>query len=69
VFRRITIREHERIAAISHMHTLQPHAHRSHVCQQVDDSPNPLKFNQVFHIIQEGNDFWCHNDIFNLNYG
>eukprot|EP00461_Guttulinopsis_vulgaris_P002920 UN02921 len=32
------------------------------------DSDAPIKFNQVWHLLQEGNAFWIHNDIFRLNY-
>ncbi|KAI0296876.1 nuclear transport factor 2 [Russula brevipes] len=35
----------------------------------VDDSPNPLQFSQVFHLIPEGGSFYVFNDIFRLNYG
>ncbi|KAF7330396.1 Nuclear transport factor 2 [Mycena venus] len=34
----------------------------------VDDSPNPLQFSQVFHLIPEGNSYYVFNDIFRLNY-
>ncbi|KAI0274368.1 nuclear transport factor 2 [Russula aff. rugulosa BPL654] len=35
----------------------------------VDDSPNPLQFSQVFHLIPEGGSYYVFNDIFRLNYG
>jgi len=35
----------------------------------VDDSPNPLQFSQVFHLIPEGGSYYVLNDIFRLNYG
>ncbi|KAJ7032507.1 hypothetical protein C8F04DRAFT_1107065 [Mycena alexandri] len=34
----------------------------------VDDSPNPLQFSQVFHLIPEGGSYYVFNDIFRLNY-
>lgn len=34
----------------------------------VDDSPNPLNFSQVFHLIPEGSSYYVYNDIFRLNY-
>ncbi|KAJ7674396.1 hypothetical protein B0H17DRAFT_1081888 [Mycena rosella] len=35
----------------------------------VDDSPLPLQFSQVFHLIPEdGNRYYVFNDIFRLNY-
>ncbi|KAJ6582828.1 hypothetical protein B0H10DRAFT_2235120 [Mycena sp. CBHHK59/15] len=34
----------------------------------VDDSPNPLQFSQVFHLIPEGGSYYVYNDIFRLNY-
>ncbi|KAJ7178652.1 hypothetical protein C8R43DRAFT_974122 [Mycena crocata] len=34
----------------------------------VDDSPNPLQFSQVFHLIPEGESYFVFNDIFRLNY-
>ncbi|KAJ7491239.1 hypothetical protein FB451DRAFT_1022737 [Mycena latifolia] len=34
----------------------------------VDDSPNPLQFNQIFHLIPEGGSYFVFNDIFRLNY-
>lgn len=39
---------------------------------KVDDTPNPLKFSQTFHLIPTDpnmQDFWVHNDLFRLNYG
>ncbi|ESK94268.1 nuclear transport factor 2 [Moniliophthora roreri MCA 2997] len=35
----------------------------------VDDSPNPLQFSQVFHLIPDGGSYYVLNDIFRLNYG
>jgi len=35
----------------------------------VDDSPNPLQFSQVFHLIPEGGSYYVFNDIFRFNYG
>lgn len=35
----------------------------------IDDSPNPLQFSQVFHLIPEGGSYYVFNDIFRLNYG
>jgi len=35
----------------------------------IDDSPNPLQFSQVFHLIPEGGSYYVLNDIFRLNYG
>jgi len=35
----------------------------------VDDSPNPLQFSQVFHLIPEAGSYYVLNDIFRLNYG
>jgi len=35
----------------------------------VDDSPNPLQFSQVFHLIPDGSSYYVLNDIFRLNYG
>jgi len=35
----------------------------------VDDSPNPLQFSQVFHLIPDGGSYYVFNDIFRLNYG
>ncbi|KZP23574.1 NTF2-like protein [Athelia psychrophila] len=35
----------------------------------VDDSPNPLHFSQVFHLIPEGGSYYVYNDIFRLNLG
>ena len=38
--------------------------------QQVDDTPNPLHFSQVFHLIPgDGGQYWVHNDQFRLIYG
>jgi len=34
----------------------------------VDDSPNPLQFSQVFHLIPDGGSYYVFNDIFRLNY-
>lgn len=37
----------------------------------VDDSPNPLKFSQVFHLAPDPanpTSFWVRNDMFRLNY-
>ncbi|KAK7035769.1 nuclear transport factor 2 [Favolaschia claudopus] len=34
----------------------------------VDDSPNPLQFSQVFHLLPEGGSYYVFNDIFRLNY-
>ncbi|KAJ7219975.1 nuclear transport factor 2 [Mycena pura] len=34
----------------------------------VDDSPNPLQFSQVFHLIPDGGTYYVFNDIFRLNY-
>jgi len=34
----------------------------------VDDSPNPLQFSQVFHLIPDGSSYYVYNDIFRLNY-
>ncbi|KAJ7052535.1 nuclear transport factor 2 [Mycena amicta] len=34
----------------------------------VDDSPNPLQFSQVFHLLPEGGTYYVFNDIFRLNY-
>ncbi|KAF8061609.1 nuclear transport factor 2 [Lyophyllum atratum] len=34
----------------------------------VDDSPNPLQFSQVFHLIPDGASYYVFNDIFRLNY-
>ncbi|KAF7353686.1 Nuclear transport factor 2 [Mycena venus] len=34
----------------------------------VDDSPNPLQFSQIFHLIPEGGSYYVFNDIFRLNY-
>ncbi|KAF5324542.1 hypothetical protein D9611_004249 [Ephemerocybe angulata] len=34
---------------------------------QVDDSPNPLAYNQVFHLVPEGTTYFVLNDIFRLN--
>jgi len=34
----------------------------------VDDSPNPLQFSQIFHLIPEGGSYFVFNDIFRLNY-
>ncbi|RDB24220.1 Nuclear transport factor 2 [Hypsizygus marmoreus] len=34
----------------------------------VDDSPNPLQFSQVFHLIPDGASYYVYNDIFRLNY-
>ncbi|KAJ7243372.1 nuclear transport factor 2 [Mycena haematopus] len=34
----------------------------------VDDSPNPLQFSQIFHLIPEGGSYYVLNDIFRLNY-
>lgn len=36
--------------------------------EMIIDQDQPLKFNQVWHLLQEGNAFWIHNDIFRLNY-
>jgi len=37
---------------------------------KVDDSPNPIKFSQLFHLLPgDNNSFWVHNDMFRLNYG
>ena len=36
----------------------------------IDQDSNPVKFAQTFHIQKGGNFGWyCHNDIFRLNYG
>ncbi|KAG7086514.1 Nuclear transport factor 2 [Marasmius oreades] len=35
----------------------------------VDDSPNPLQFSQIFHLIPDGQSYYVYNDIFRLNYG
>ncbi|KAL0574579.1 Nuclear transport factor 2 [Marasmius crinis-equi] len=35
----------------------------------VDDSPNPLQFSQIFHLIPDGGSYYVYNDIFRLNYG
>ncbi|KAL0947502.1 hypothetical protein HGRIS_013602 [Hohenbuehelia grisea] len=35
----------------------------------VDDSPNPLQYSQVFHLIPDGGSYYVLNDIFRLNYG
>jgi len=35
----------------------------------VDDSPNPLQFSQVFHLIPDGGSYYVFNDMFRLNYG
>lgn len=37
--------------------------------QLIIDEGQPLQFNQVWHLLQEGNTFWIHNDIFRLNWG
>ncbi|KAI1784237.1 nuclear transport factor 2 [Ganoderma leucocontextum] len=34
----------------------------------VDDSPNPLQYSQIFHLIPEGGSYYVYNDIFRLNY-
>nr|GAT60892.1 nuclear transport factor 2 [Mycena chlorophos] len=34
----------------------------------VDDSPNPLQFSQVFHLMPESGTYYVFNDIFRLNY-
>lgn len=34
----------------------------------VDDSPNPLQFSQVFHLIPDSGSYYVYNDIFRLNY-
>ncbi|KAJ7349085.1 hypothetical protein DFH08DRAFT_135186 [Mycena albidolilacea] len=34
----------------------------------VDDSPNPLQFSQIFHLMPEGGSYYVFNDIFRLNY-
>lgn len=34
----------------------------------VDDSPNPLQFSQVFHLMPDGGTYYVLNDIFRLNY-
>ncbi|VDB83265.1 unnamed protein product [Peniophora sp. CBMAI 1063] len=34
----------------------------------VDDSPNPLQYSQVFHLLPEGGSYYVYNDIFRLNY-
>ena len=39
---------------------------------KIDDSENPIKFSQIFHLIPTDtklSSFWVHNDIFRLNYG
>lgn len=39
---------------------------------KVDDTPNPIKFSQVFHLVASdpsGKAFWVSNDLFRLNYG
>ncbi|ETW85345.1 hypothetical protein HETIRDRAFT_432146 [Heterobasidion irregulare TC 32-1] len=35
----------------------------------VDDSPNPLQFSQIFHLIPDAGSYYVFNDIFRLNYG
>eukprot|EP00747_Dinoflagellata_sp_TGD_P164632 gnl/TRDRNA2_/TRDRNA2_184825_c0_seq1.p2 gnl/TRDRNA2_/TRDRNA2_184825_c0~~gnl/TRDRNA2_/TRDRNA2_184825_c0_seq1.p2 ORF type:complete len:147 (-),score=21.18 gnl/TRDRNA2_/TRDRNA2_184825_c0_seq1:188-574(-) len=35
----------------------------------VDDSPNPLKFAQIFHLAQANGNYFCLNDMFRLNIG
>ncbi|KAN0075441.1 nuclear transport factor 2 [Tylopilus felleus] len=35
----------------------------------VDDEPNPLSFSQVFQLVNDGNTYYVHNDIFRLNVG
>eukprot|EP00389_Voromonas_pontica_P000830 GDKH01001233.1.p1 GENE.GDKH01001233.1~~GDKH01001233.1.p1 ORF type:complete len:127 (+),score=32.12 GDKH01001233.1:140-520(+) len=37
----------------------------------VDGETNPLKFAQVFHLVQNANGqgYYCHNDLFRLNIG
>ena len=34
----------------------------------VDDSPNPLQYSQIFHLIPDGGSYYVYNDIFRLNY-
>eukprot|EP00993_Chasmostoma_nieuportense_P005062 NODE_5701_length_622_cov_321.931313_g5537_i0.p2 GENE.NODE_5701_length_622_cov_321.931313_g5537_i0~~NODE_5701_length_622_cov_321.931313_g5537_i0.p2 ORF type:complete len:122 (-),score=35.93 NODE_5701_length_622_cov_321.931313_g5537_i0:196-561(-) len=33
------------------------------------DEDQPQKFSQLFHLMQEGANFWVSNDMFRLNYG
>ncbi|KAH8100214.1 nuclear transport factor 2 [Cristinia sonorae] len=35
----------------------------------VDDSPNPLQFSQIFHLIPDAGSYYVYNDVFRLNYG
>mmetsp|Transcript_998 Transcript_998/g.2515 ORF Transcript_998/g.2515 Transcript_998/m.2515 type:complete len:121 (+) Transcript_998:82-444(+) len=35
----------------------------------VDDSTNPIKFSQTFHLMPKEGGYWVHNDMFRLNYG
>eukprot|EP00835_Amoeboradix_gromovi_P002360 NODE_132_length_18298_cov_0.443101.p11 type:complete len:125 gc:universal NODE_132_length_18298_cov_0.443101:13982-13608(-) len=35
----------------------------------VDDSEQPIKFSQVFFLVNEGGSYYVFNDIFRLNYG
>ncbi|PWN98328.1 nuclear transport factor 2 [Tilletiopsis washingtonensis] len=35
----------------------------------VDDSPQPMRFSQVFTLMPEGGSYYVFNDLFRLNYG
>eukprot|EP01084_Bolivina_argentea_P034026 62940_1 len=34
----------------------------------IDNSKNPIKFSEIFHLMKDNNAFWIHNLVFRLNY-